>query len=1217
MQENKNPLRSWAIENNVRIKEKNGVRYVNREVTVQYDFAAAEDGWSFPIGALAGFKKANVDFISILIKDFQRRLWITPDRAIEVAISRPKAEVVPQFAWTRNPLEFKAKDEKFAHLHVRSDYSYHESPTRIKSYCEKAMRLGQPGIAMTDRNQVLGTWGFRREFAQRKLFGICGATVNVSPVAIDNKSTDNHELVLLAVTQAGWQNLLELLSKAWLDGFYYVPRVDHSILSEHAEGIVCLTAGLQGRVLQGFAVGDGLDAEAEIQRLTKIYGERLYLEFAPWVDNDGFAAHGMAAMAEYAIKKDLNVVVTGDVQWLDVYDTDIARIVRADGRQKRLIVDPESLVDPALKTTDPDEYKKALESATERVEPELSPTHHLSTADELREMFERHHPGVDFNIIDKGIAATVSILDQSENYELDKSFKFPKDTSGIDPIEQSRKKLEADGLLKDPVYQERFDMEAKVIEELGYVPYFALLNNLMTFMNDHKIYRGPGRGSAAGSLIIYGLGITDLDPIKHGLYFQRFINKNRVGLPDVDIDVRHDLREEVYKFIIEQYPHTANIPTVLTMKGRSSIKSVFRALNQPLRRADILSKEIPDQLQNAPPNSLLASLQTSQGIIDFMKQEPEVFDMAMRLEGCIFAQGKHPAGIIISPIPLESNVGSMMVKKKGGKKGEVTVLIQADMGDVDKMGYIKMDILSSSTVTAVAKAMGTLHPTMSFLDQQKWLKNIKLDDEKVIKATAKGDTKLSFQFNSHVMRQTAQTIRVKCFDDMVALNAIVRPGASAWIDTYAKGDYKPPEKALWPIVENTRGVILYQEQAIRCASELAGMELAEADSLRKAIGKKLPELMRKLEAGFVSGCIKNGITEESAKNIFEILRAGQNYSFNLSHSASYALLAFWTLYLYVHYPAHYIAAYLNAYLHKKDQILTGLESIHYNGVELLPPDLNDLRYEFRVVDDKTIRLGAGCLPYVSEKTVSCIREAAEKHGKPVTKAHLKKIAKMDESEQEAFYAENFYVEGFEGFKDFHERVPGRYANKRAKKSLALAGTFSCWTHPRAAVHVFEEQLERKKTWDEEEFVEKMAPEPWTLAERVQAEVKGFGFTLTNPLSEHTQELKAQGWRPIHLLPPSKGNKLTGGMIRGMRKWTPVGEDKHGNPKQEMCKLEIDDGEGGGTVLIWSSKWAEVKEMELKIGDFVFVNAYLLGDDPNTVAVGDRGYVKLMKMFYEK
>jgi len=1208
----KQKLRAWAVDNGVRIKEQNGVRYVDRAVTVQFDFAAPEDGWSFPVGALSGFEEANVEFISLFVKDFNRRIWTTPERAVKVAISRPKAEVVPQFAWTRNPLEFRAKDEEFVHLHVRSDYSYHESPTKIRNYCEKAMRLGQPGVAITDRNHILGTWGFRREFASRKLFGICGATVNVSPDAVEKKLTDNHELVLLAINETGWKNLLELLSKAWQEGFYYVPRVDHAMLAEHSEGLVCLTAGLQGRVLQSFAVGDEIDAEGEIRRLRKIYGERLYLEFAPWLDDDGFAAQGMAAMAEYAIENDLNVVVTGDVQWLNEYDTDIARLVRADGRQKRLVVDPESLVDPALKNTDPDEYKKAMELAIDRVEPEQSPTHHFTTAAELRDLFEKHHPGIDFNIIDKGIAATLEIRDLCEEYELDKSFKFPDDTSGIDPIKQSRKHLEAKGLLDDDVYRERFEMEAKVLTELGYVPYFALLNTLMTFMNKEEIFRGPGRGSAAGSLIVYGLGITDLDPIEHGLYFERFVNKGRIGLPDIDLDLQHDRREEVYRFITEQYPHTANIPTVLTMKGKSSIKCVFRAMNLPLRKAEILSKEIPDQIQNAPPNSLVGSLQTAQVMIEFMKQEPVIFDMAMRLEGCIFAQGKHPAGVVISPIPLESNIGLMTVRKKG----EVVTLVQADMGDTDKMNYIKMDLLGSSTVTAVGKAMKTLKPELTFLEQHEWLCNISLEDEGVIKALARGDTKLSFQFNSHVMRQTAQTIGVKGFNDAVALNAIVRPGAAAFIDSYAKGDYKPSEKALWPIVEETRGVILYQEQAIRTTAELAGFDLASSDSLRKAIGKKLPELMRTLEGQFVEGCIKNGITEDSAKNIFEALRAGANYSFNKSHSASYALLAFWTLYLYVHYPAHYIAAYLNAYLHKKDQILTGLESIHYNGVELLPPDLNDLRYEFRVVDDKTIRLGVGCLPYVSEKTIDAVHEAVKEHKKPLTKTLEKKLAKMTDDEQKEFLAQHVYPEGFQGFKDFHERVAGRYANKRAKKSLALAGTFSCWTNPRAAVHVFEEQLERKKTWDEEEFVNYVAPKEWTLAEKVRAEAEAFGFTLTNPMSEHIKELKGKGWRPIRLLSPSKGDKLTGGMIRAIRVWTPQGEDKHGNPKTEMCKLDIDDGEGGGEVLIWSSKWPEIKPMELKVGDFVFVKCYILSDDQNTVAVGDKGYVKYMTVFYE-
>lgn len=1163
-----NPIREWATTKDGCVRKSKGVPFFDCRVQLETDFSPPEDGWAFPVGALEALSK-KVRFIALYVEDFKRRIWTTPDRALEEVVSKNDSTVVvPQWIWTRNPQEFGAKDKEFVHLHVRSDYSYHESTARVRDIAERIARLGQRGVALTDRHRIMGGWKFRKEVALRNKTGIVGATVSVCVGSRKEKIRDDFELVLLAMNDLGWKNLLQLVSDAWLEGFYYKPRTDHETLKKYSEGLVCLTSGINGQVLQSFAVEDDEEAFNEIRRLEDIFGDDLYFEIAPWADE--FSATGMRRMIQHLDEDRLErVVVTGDVQWTNPWDNDIARILKADStRKKRVILDPEDLVDPALKEESEKKYEEALKEAADKVQPEEKPVHHLSTADELREMFERDHPGIPFESVDVGIANTVRIFERFEPYEIDKSFKFPKSTSGVDVVELSRSNLEDMGLMDDPKYVERFEMEAKTITELGYIPYFDLMNVLMTYMEEHEILKGPGRGSAAGSLFSYGLKITDLDPLEHGLIFERFINKDRIGLPDIDIDIDSNKRNQVYSYLTSVYPNTANIPTAQMMKGKNAIKCIYRACGLAFSDAEILSKDVPDQLQNAPPNSLIEALMFSPVFKKKMEKSPEIIEAAIRLEGTITSQGKHPAGLVVSPVPLESSLGLLKAKTKG----EDHILVQADMRDVDGMGFIKLDLLGSETVTAVENALLSIFPNKRFLEKIRWLKNIPLDDVKTIKYTRAGDTRLSFQFNSNVMRQMLQTIQPERFGDFTAGNALIRPGANHWIDTYAEGTYRPSIKEMWPIVEDTRGVILYQEQAMRCASDLAGFPMTDADNLRKAIGKKLPELMRKMGDKFISGCVKNGIDEHKARSLFENIRESQNYSFNKSHAAAYALLAFWTIYLYAHYPEHYIAGYLNARINKKDHILIGIDSIHRSGLQLLPPSLQDLSSYFKP-EDGGVRLGAACLPHVTPPVVRNIREAAP----------------------------------FESLKDFAEKVQSNIVRKPAKMSLALTGVFDGFGPRKAVYDVFSQGLERKKTWDESELED---AEDWHTTDRVRAEADGLGFVLSNPMKEYRDLMVGRGWRAFKNI-HGKGYKLSGGLISDMHVWVP----KTSKTGEAMARFDVNDGEGGGQVLVWASAWPKFENMNLRIGDLCFFKVYPMEDDPGMYAVGPKGDIRRIKMFY--
>jgi len=1251
----------------------------------------------------------DIDYIS-LQTPFGYRLWTRPERALKSLVDRVNDVVVPQWVWTRDPREFTADDTDFIHLHVRSDFSYHQSTAHARDLAERCSRLGQPGCAMTDVDSVIGTWLFRKEMESRGLTPIVGMTLHVSEGPHDQKIAENYQLVLLAMNEGGWKNLLRLTSIAWTSGFYRMPRVDHELLEQYSSGLVCLSGGLKGKILESLAVDDDEAAWEEIDRLQEIFGDNFYLEFAPWVDE--WSAPALAKLSEYALDTGLPTVVTGDVQWTSPWDTDIARVLKADNfRDKRTVVPPEDRVDPVLKETEPDKYKSELIKARDKFQPGLEPLHHLSTSSELRAMFEERLPEVDYRVIDQGMANTLKIFKQVEPYTIDKSFKLPKDDGEVDVFEVAKANLTEMGLMDKEEYQERFDKEVGVIEGLGFTPYFAMLNKLMQFINKEGIFKGPGRGSGGGSLIIYGLGVTDVDPLQHGLLMERFLNPGRVSLPDVDIDICSTQRDQVYDFVTEKYPHTANIPTVLTMGGRKTVDVVFRVFGMSSKRARVYADEIPDWPQGAPSTSMMETLRVSPLMQKLYENQPEVVEAMIRLEGTVFGRGKHPAGVVVSPIPLDENLGLMVRRDKGTS----LVQVQASMKDVEKQGYIKLDILGLKNMAIVAEAVQTKWPERSYLEHKRWLTNINLVDKRSMSLVRQGDTRLCFQVGTPTMIRAARTIQPQVFDDMSALVAIVRPGASDWIPAYAQGDYRPDEPKLWPIVRDTKGIILYQEQSIRCASELAGFTLSEADLLRRAIGHKLAEEMRALRPEFIKGCVNNGLTQESAENIFGVIQASEAYSFNKclveetrvktpngaktiaelrddmtddglpiisfdpetqteyedvcvevipcgrqevyevefsdgsieqctmehkflctdgvkrelikifednfyissvgslssvypacirligprptynlrvlgephnfvldsgvvsgnSHSVEYALLGWWTIYLYAHYPAYFISAYINTYMSdssKKKKINEALGCILRNKIDLLPPDVNDLDAKFKVVGDEAVRIGVGLLPHVTAKTVK------------------------------AFKAQAPYA----SLKDFHEKVRGG-VNKPARLALTLAGVFDHLGERSAVFNIFKGELERKKTFDEE--TELKAVEPWTPVEQARMELDVLGRIFSSPMKAYTGTFAEKGWYPIHRVRGDKRvNKLTGGLITDMHVWTPPTKEN------DMARLEIDDGVTGGTVLIWESKWKTVVDLDLKPGDFVWLRAYPL-DDPLTIAVGDKGRVMRIKEFY--
>ena len=891
-----------------------------------------------------------------------------------------------------------ADKSPFVHLHVHTQYSLLDGAIRIDSLLEQARAFGMEAVSITDHGTMFGVLEFYTKAKKAELRPIIGCEIYVAPRTIHDKTPLDAKglthLVLIAENQEGYRNLCRLTSIAQMEGFYYRPRIDKQLLADHHEGLIALSACLHGEIPMRIKAGRIDQAEAAAQWYQQLFGENnFYLE----VQNNGIEIQETVnrALRDMSQKLSIPLVASNDCHYLNKED------VRA--HDVLLCIQTGKTVNEANRfrfSTDQLYFKSPVEMAASF----------------------KDYPGA--------IDNTLSIARRCA-YDFDFSYHFPqfpspKDVSTEDLFEETvregyrlrlEKILEKQPNLDRAVYDKRLDYEISVIKEMGFTGYFLIVADFIRYAKENGVPVGPGRGSAAGSMVAYAMRITDLDPIEHGLIFERFLNPARISMPDIDVDFCINGRDRVYKYVVDQYgggDYVAQIITYGKLKTRAVIRDVGRALDIPLREVDAIAKMVPDVLNI----SLADAIAQEPKFNEMAASRPEIGELLQIckvLEGLPRHASTHAAGVVIGDKPLVEYLPLYR-----GKKGEVVT--QFDMKHVEKAGLVKFDFLGLRNLTVIEKALSLLAQQNKPVPD---MVNLDLDDRDTYSLLASGDTTGVFQLESSGMKDLLVRLKPASFADITALVALYRPGPldSGMVDDFVecKHGRKPvvylvPE--LEPILKETYGVILYQEQVMKIAADLANYTMAKADDLRKAMGKKIAAKMAEHRESFMAGARENNIPDDKAKTIFDLMEKFGGYGFNKSHSAAYALIAYQTAYLKAHFPVEFLAALLTSEMHSTDGVVKYMAECRSHAIDILPPDINSSGTTFEVHDNK-IRYGLVAVKNVGEAAIDTI------------------VAERQENS------------AFESLLDFCARVDLRRVNKRVVESLIKCGAFDSLGHKRS------------------------------------------------------------------------------------------------------------------------------------------------------------------------
>jgi len=837
----------------------------------------------------------------------------------------------------------------FVHLHVHSEYSVLDGAVRVVPLLERCQELGMKAVAITDHGVLSSAIEFYREATKRDIKPIIGFEAYVVDDRNDKNSTGEgrwHHLTLLAANNTGYQNLIRICSRGFLEGYYYKPRVDMKVLREHAEGIIALTGCLNGRLSHLLFTGDKEGAAAEVRNLQDIFGpDNVYIE----IQYQGLAEQEKVnpLVRELAAEVGRPLVATNDVHYLRHED--------ASSHDALLCIQTGSTL---LET-------KRLKFQGDQF--------FLKSAEEMSQAFSD---------IPEALASTVEIADRC-NVTMDfgklliPGFETPDGSDG----DAFLRRLCEDGLARrypegaSAAARERLEFELAIIAEMGFASYFLIVWDFVKFARDNDIAVGPGRGSAAGSLVSYCLGITDIDPLKYDLLFERFLNPGRKSMPDIDIDFSPVDREKVLAYVTERYGResVAQIITFGTMAARQATRDAGRVMGLPYGVVDKIVKFIPE----GPGVTLGDCLKPGQELrkaYDSDPQTKEVIDMARPLEGLIRQDSIHAAGVVISDRPLTDYVPLQ-------QKGNAEVVTQFTMDYVEKLGLLKMDFLGLRNLDIIKAAVRLVLDSRGVeIDPS----SLPLDDEKTYEMLRQGQSDGVFQLESSGMKESLRDVGPTCFEDIIAMVALYRPGPMEHIPTYARNKKYPEgveyvDPRLKEILEPTYGVAIYQEQLMEIAKKAGGLSPAEADDLRKSIGKKKPELLATLKNKFVAGCKENQVAPGAIEELWKLMEAAAGYSFNKSHAAAYAMVAYQTAWLKANYPVEYMAATISSVMSTKDKVPYYVDVCSRMGIEVLPPDVNESGSDFRV-DGTRIRFGLTAVKNVGAKVIESIIKVRKQGG---------------------------------------------------------------------------------------------------------------------------------------------------------------------------------------------------------------------------------------------
>jgi DNA polymerase-3 subunit alpha len=1011
----------------------------------------------------------------------------------------------------------------FVHLHVHSEYSILDGACRIPDLAARTAELEMPAVALTDHGSLAGAVELYREADKAGIKPILGCEVYVADDRLAQQKGYAH-LTLLAESNEGYSNLIKLASAGYLEGYYYKPRVDWDLLAERSQGLIALSGCLSGRVCKALEHGNRAEAESELSRLRDIYGaDSTYIE----IQDAGLEVQkGInVTLAEISQATGLPLVATGDVHYLRHED--------ARAHEALLCIQSgDSLQNPNRWRFDTDQF-------------------YFKSPQEM---------AADFAPYPEALRATLEIAERCKvTMELGRillpKFPTPDERDAFDYlVELCEKGLQKRYGTITPELQDRLKFELKTIKEMGFADYFLIVWDFIAFAKRNGIGVGPGRGSAAGSLAAYCLEITDVDPMKYGLLFERFLNPGRKSMPDMDIDFSVHGRDQVINYVAEKYgrDRVAQIITFGTMMARAAVRDAGRVLDIPYGTVDRIAKLIPEGPKVYLEDCLKPGAELKKAY-DEDEIARQIVDLAKPLEGLVRQDSIHAAGVVIGDRPLTDYVP---LQQKGTDQEVVT---QFAMGDVEALGLLKMDFLGLRNLDVIEKA-----EALAGVDIAK----IPLDDPKTYEMLARGESVGVFQFEGSGMREALRQVKPNQFEDLIALVALYRPGPMGYIPVYAKRkagheQVSFADERLKPITALTYGICIYQEQYMEIAKQLAGFTPAEADDLRKAIGKKIHSLMASLKDKFLEGCAKNNVTPAVANQLWKDMEQAQDYSFNKSHAACYALIAYRTAYLKAHFPAEYMAALISSVMSTKDRVPFYVAACDEMGIEVEPPDVNVSAEDFRVVDGK-IRFGLNAVKNVGESAVRSILAAREEGGP------------------------------FSSIWEFCERVDPQVVNKRALESLVKCGAFDSTGASRRGMF---EVLEDSLSWGGRQQQDRLAgqgsifdlgdeaeerpqhhrPIPtdeWEKAERLAYEKEALGLYVSeHPLSGIREMLRRKTDAQIVELERRRdGDVVTvGGIVGALRQTT----TKKGEP---MVFMRLDDVSGSVEAIVFNSVYGAARDL---------------------------------------
>jgi DNA polymerase-3 subunit alpha len=894
---------------------------------------------------------------------------------------------------------------KFTHLHVHSHYSLLDGLPKIKELVDYVKKSGMDSVALTDHGVLYGAVEFYKACKEKGIKPIIGCEVYQALEKMDQRrpgiDDKRYHLILLVKNEEGYKNLVKLVTKAHLEGFYYKPRVDEELLAQYSKGLIALSACLQGKIPRLIMANRIEDAKKQAKKYQEIFGkDNFYLELQhhAHIPEQEKANKVMIDMAK---ELKIPLVATNDSHYLRPDDAEVQDILM--------------LINTGADPNDPERLTMKMDDFSLKSPQEMEKT---------------------FSEVPEAIENTQKIADECNfQFELGKT-KLPKFSvpNGKTP-DEFLEELCYQGLKTrfgkkpEPNIIERLKYELSVIKKTGFASYFLIVQDFVNWAKSNRIVVGPGRGSVGGSLVAYLTNITNVDPIKNNLFFERFLNPERISMPDIDLDFTDRRRDEVINYVAEKYgkDHVAQIITFGTMAARAAVRDVGRALSIPYSYCDRIAKMIPFGMTL---EETIKGAQEFKELYESDDQAKRLIDLAKRLEGVARHASTHACGVVISNAPLTD-----YVPLQRPTQDEENIVTQYEMHAIEDLGLLKMDLLGLKNLTIIEDCLARIYEIHK---KSIKIEEIPFDDAETYKIFQEANTTGVFQMESDGFKRYLKDLKPTVFDDLVAMVALYRPGPIQFIPDFIKGKHKKKKveylhPKLQPILEATYGICVYQEQVMQIAQKLAGFSLSEADVLRKAVGKKIKELLEAQEEKFISGCIKNNIDKKIAQELWQWILPFAEYGFNKAHASAYAMIAYQTAYLKSHYPVEFMASLLTSEKADIERIAVLIKECNKMGIQVLAPDVNESFRNFSVVPaENKIRFGLLAIKNVGENIVEAIINERKKGGP------------------------------FKSIYDFISRIQSQTLNKKSMESLIKTGVFDKLENRAKLLHNLENILEANR-----------------------------------------------------------------------------------------------------------------------------------------------------------